>query len=122
LQFEKLFVTLYVNRLRDEIKDVSKVDIFFCLTTGYLKNIFTFASLLLYIMSKDSILNNLFRAAANMLTQFSTEEPLISEETKAILNDSEGKVELYDKIMSKRKHGEVTLNLKGQDIKFFVEA
>ena len=76
----------------------------------------------LYIMSKDSILNNLFRAASNMLTQFSTEEPLISEETKAILNDSEGKVELYDKIMSKRKHGEVTLNLKGQDIKFFVEA
>ncbi|MET3112975.1 hypothetical protein AAKU52_000694 [Pedobacter sp. CG_S7] len=51
-------------------------------------------------MSKDSIINNLFRVASNMFTQFNTEEPLISEKTKVILKTTEGRKELYKKIIS----------------------
>lgn len=73
-------------------------------------------------MSKDSIITNLFRAASNMFTQFSTEEPLISEETKDILNNKEGRDELYKKIIQHPQQGEVTVTVGGKDIKFFVEA
>lgn len=73
-------------------------------------------------MSKDSIINNLFRVASNMFTQFSTEEPLISEETQVILNDSEGRKELYNKIISNPKHGDVKVTIDGKEITFFVEA
>lgn len=73
-------------------------------------------------MSKDNIINNLFRVASNMFTQFSTDEPLVSEETKEILNDKEARKELYNKIMNQPKSGEVTVNVEGKEIKFLVEA
>ena len=73
-------------------------------------------------MSKDSIINNLFRVASNMFTQFNTEEPLISEETKVILNSTEGRKEIYTKIISNPKKGDVTVTVNGQKTKFFVEA
>lgn len=73
-------------------------------------------------MSKDNILNNLLKVASNMFTQFSTEEPLISEEAKTILSDTEGRKELYDKIIDHPKQGEVTIMVKGEELKFFVEA
>lgn len=57
-----------------------------------------------------------------MFTQFSTEEPLISEETQVILNDSEGRKELYNKIISNPKHGDVKVTIDGKEITFFVEA
>ncbi len=73
-------------------------------------------------MSKESIINNLFRVASNMFTQFSTEEPLISEEAKVILNNAEGRKELYDKIISKPKHGDVTVTVNGQNYDFLRES
>jgi len=73
-------------------------------------------------MSKDSIINNLFRVASNMFTQFNTEEPLISEKTKVILKTTEGRKELYKKIISNPKQGDVTVTVNGQETKFFVEA
>lgn len=73
-------------------------------------------------MSKDNIINNLFRVASDMFTQFRTEEPLVSEETKVILSDTKGREELYKKIISNPKHGDVTVTIDGKDITFFVEA
>lgn len=73
-------------------------------------------------MSKDSIINNLFRVASNMFTQFSNDEPLISKETKVILNNTEGRNELYDKIIKDPKHGDVTVTVNGEKTTFFVEA
>ena len=73
-------------------------------------------------MSKDTIVENLFRVASNMFTQFNTEEPLISAKTKVILNSIEGRKELYEKIISKPKHGDVTVMVDGHETKFFVEA
>lgn len=73
-------------------------------------------------MSKDSIINSLFRVASDMFTQFNTEEPLISDKTKEILNNSKGREELYDKIISNPKQGDVTVTVDNQKIKFFVEA
>lgn len=73
-------------------------------------------------MSKDSIISNLVRVATNMFTQFSTEEPLISDEAKVILNDDEGRKELYKKIIDNPKSGEVIVTVNGRDIKLFVEA
>jgi len=57
-----------------------------------------------------------------MFTQFSTEEPLVSDETKVILSDLKGREELYKKIISNPKHGDVTVTVNGKDITFFVEA
>jgi hypothetical protein len=57
-----------------------------------------------------------------MFTQFSTEEPLISDEAKVILNDDEGRKELYKKIIDNPKSGEVIVTVNGRDIKLFVEA
>ena len=73
-------------------------------------------------MSKDSIIDNLFRVASNMFTQFNTEEPLISEKTKVILKTTEGREELYKKIIHSPKQGDVTVTVNGQETKFFVEA
>lgn len=73
-------------------------------------------------MSKDNIINNLFRVASNMFTQFSTEEPLVSDETKEILNDKEARSELYKKIIDNPKSGEVTVSVEGKEVKFLVEA
>lgn len=73
-------------------------------------------------MSKDSIISNLVRVATNMFTQFSTEEALISDEAKVILNDDEGRKELYKKIIDNPKSGEVIVTVNGRDIKLFVEA
>ena len=57
-----------------------------------------------------------------MFTQFNTEEPLISEKTKVILKTTEGRKELYKKIISNPKQGDVTVTVNGQETKFFVEA
>lgn len=73
-------------------------------------------------MSKDNIINNLFRVASEMFTQFSTEDPLVSDETKAILNDKQARSELYKKIIDNPKSGEVTVSVEGKEIKFLVEA
>lgn len=73
-------------------------------------------------MSKDNIINNLFRVASNMFTQFNTEEPLVSDETKKILNDKKARNELYKKIINNPKSGEVSVNIEGKEIKFLVEA
>ncbi|QEK50677.1 hypothetical protein FYC62_02610 [Pedobacter aquae] len=73
-------------------------------------------------MSKDNIINNLFRVASNMFTQFNTEEPLVSDETKEILNNEKAKHELYKKIIDNPKSGEVTVNVEGKEVKFLVEA
>lgn len=72
-------------------------------------------------MSKDSIINNLFRVASNMFTQFSTEEPLISEDTKLVLKNSEARKELH-KILDNPKTGKVNVTVDGKAISFFVEA
>lgn len=73
-------------------------------------------------MSKDSIITNLVRVASNMFTQFSTEEPLISEEAQVILNDVNGREELYQKIIKNPQSGEVTVTVDGKNMIFFVEA
>jgi hypothetical protein len=73
-------------------------------------------------MGKENIFKNLYRVASDMFTQFSTEEPLISDEAKEILKDSNGREELYNKILKHPKPGEVTVTVHSKDVKFFVEA
>jgi hypothetical protein len=73
-------------------------------------------------MNKAIILANLYRAATNMFTQFSTEEPLINEDVKAILNSSKGRQELCNKIIDKPQRGVVVLTFEGKTFNFFVEA
>jgi len=73
-------------------------------------------------MSKDTFISNLYRAASNMISQFSTDEPLISQEAKSMLDDAEARKEIFDKILTKPTAGEVKLAFKGEDVTFFVEA
>ncbi|MFC4213501.1 hypothetical protein ACFOWA_20070 [Pedobacter lithocola] len=73
-------------------------------------------------MSKDSFIDNLYRAASNMINQFNTDEPLISEEATDMLNNAQTKEQIVDKILNNPMTGKVTLNHKGEDITFFVEA
>ncbi|WP_231492200.1 hypothetical protein [Pedobacter sp. Leaf170] len=73
-------------------------------------------------MSKDTFIDNLYRAATNMFSQFNTEEPLISEEASIMLSNAQTKEEIFEKILKKPTKGEVTLKHNGEDVVFFVEA
>ena len=73
-------------------------------------------------MSKETIISNLLRVASNMFTQFSTEEPLISEEAQVMLSNSKGREELYNKIIDNPQPGEVSVTINGKTTRFFVEA
>lgn len=73
-------------------------------------------------MSKDTFINNLLRVASSVFTQFKSDEPLISEETTEILSHKEGRDQIYNKIISKKESGEITLTVNGKETKFFVES
>ena len=57
-----------------------------------------------------------------MISQFSPDEPLISQEAKSMLDDTKARKEIFDKILTKPTPGEVKLAFKGEDVTFFVEA
>ncbi|WP_421944903.1 hypothetical protein [Pedobacter sp.] len=73
-------------------------------------------------MNKNTAIDNLYRVALNMFSQFRTDEPLISDEAKEILSVVENRNEISKKIINNRKNGEIVLKVDGEDIKFFVEA
>ncbi|MEJ5993451.1 hypothetical protein WG904_03395 [Pedobacter sp. Du54] len=72
-------------------------------------------------MSNNIILQNLIRVASDMLSQFSTDEPLISDETKEILNNEESRVQLIE-ALKHPKNGPVTITLNGKEHIYFVES
>jgi hypothetical protein len=73
-------------------------------------------------MSKENIINNLYRVITNMFTQFNTDDPLVSAETQRILANKQAREEVFEKILKNPKQGKVKVHADGKDVTFFVEA